>query len=259
MRLRIRMCHSHSPYVLTPSRQRFAQTDCCLRAVAITSLHLLCGRSLSTAHFKLSSYTSETLHICILRISKGVAGNMATVHPSRMALVRQDPPKDLYSQTRERRRTLSPRPSRRRSPSPPRDQRRDRKYGRYDRRDRGTEDGGRPERGRARADDYFDEASSGGEGPAPHKRTRSKSVDRERDREREERRERGKDKPRRASPEYSEYRRLSPPREGSAPAPWRQQENMYPRGRDMGRFVAGGADFMERYVIWYGRFVTVEC
>ena len=73
-------------------------------------------------------------------------------------------------------------------------------------------------------------------------------MDRERDREREERRERDRDRQRRASPEYSEYRRPTPPREGSAPAPWRQQENMYPRGRDVGRFVAGGADFMERYV-----------
>lgn len=176
---------------------------------------------------------------------------MATVHPSRMALVPQDPPKDPYSQTRDRRRTPSPRPPRRRSPSPSRAQRRDRGHDRRDRRDRGREDDRQPERSRARADDYFDEASSGGEGPAPQTRRRSKSVDRERDREREERRERGRDKPRRASPEYTEYKRPPPPREGSAPAPWRQEENMYPRGRDAGRFIAGGTDFMERHVIRY--------
>lgn len=175
---------------------------------------------------------------------------MATVHPSRMALVPQDPPKDPYSQMRDRRRSPSPRPARRRSPSPPRERERDRGYDRYDRRDR--ERVKRPERGRARADDYFDEASSGEERRAARKRSRSRSVDKERDREREERRERERDRPRRASPEYNEYRRPSPPREGSAPAPWRQQENMYPRGRDVGRFAAGGADFMERYVyvVW---------
>ena len=183
---------------------------------------------------------------------------MATVHPSRLALVPQDPPKDLYSQTRDRRRSPSPRPPRRRSPSP-RERERRRGYDRSDRRDRDRDDARRPERGRARADDYFDEASSGEERPAPRKRSRSRSVDRERDREREERRERDRDRQRRASPEYSEYRRPTPPREGSAPAPWRQQENMYPRGRDVGRFVAGGADFMERYVALFNQLVYFEC
>ena len=186
---------------------------------------------------------------------------MATVHPSRMALVPQDPPKDVYSQTRDRRRSPSPRPSRRRSPSPPRERERDRGYDRYDRQGRDREDARRPERGRARADDYFDEAGAGEERTPPRKRSRSRSVDREREREREERRERGRDRPRRASPEYNEYRRPSPSREGSAPAPWRQQENMYPRGRDAGRYATGGADFMERYAClvcssWSGRTLT---
>ncbi|KAH9839242.1 ras-induced vulval development antagonist-domain-containing protein [Rhodofomes roseus] len=179
---------------------------------------------------------------------------MATIHPSRMGLVPQDPPKDVYAQTRDRRRSPSPRAPRRRSPPPhlSRDKdRHDRRDHRDDDRDRDrrrdSEAGKRAERGRARADDYFDEASSGGEGRAPPKRARSRSVDKERDREREERgeREKERDRPRRRSPEYSEYRRPSPPREGSAPAPWRQQENMYPRGGGMGRFAGGGADYME--------------
>ncbi|PCH36100.1 DUF926-domain-containing protein [Wolfiporia cocos MD-104 SS10] len=181
---------------------------------------------------------------------------MATVHPSRLGLVPQDP-KDRHPVSREdRRRPPSPQYPRRRTPSRERerdseyrrdDVRKDRSRSRDGDRERGGESSRRYERERGRADDYFDD-----DGERARRRSRSRSVgrerDRERDREREERRER--DRARRASPEYSEYRRPSPPvrvREDAPPAPWRQPENMYPRGRD--RFphagYGGGADFME--------------
>ncbi|KAI0930074.1 hypothetical protein AcV5_006874 [Taiwanofungus camphoratus] len=184
---------------------------------------------------------------------------MATVHPSRMALVPQDP-KDVYAQRQPAPRGRSPSPRYTRSRSNDRAYRRDEPRRDRDRersreraggraRDRDREDEGRRrhERTRARADDYFDDASSSDE--RRRNRSRSRSVDRERDREREEKRER--DRPRRASPEYSEYRRPSPPREreGSVPAqaPWRQQENMYPgrRERPPHNGYGGGADFMD--------------
>ncbi|OCH92453.1 DUF926-domain-containing protein [Obba rivulosa] len=190
---------------------------------------------------------------------------MATVHPSRLALVPQDP-KDIYPTRQPRGRSPSPRYNRKpasRSRSRDRGNRRDDPPHEYDRdrrrddepRDRHDErDVGRsrrPERERARADDYFStediENRDGRRGES-----RSRSVDRERDTEREERRER--DKPRRASPDYSDYRKPSPlrAREGSAPAqpqaPWRQPENMYPtrRGPALGGYgPGGGEDFME--------------
>ncbi|OBZ71031.1 hypothetical protein A0H81_09154 [Grifola frondosa] len=104
----------------------------------------------------------------------------------------------------------------------------------------------RYERERARADDYFDQDKR--ESDKPKGRSRSRSVDKVRDREREDIRVR--DKPPRASPEYSEYRRPSspPPREQDHAAvqpPWRDQENMY-RGRaERQHYGGGGADFLE--------------
>ena len=91
--------------------------------------------------------------------------------------------------------------------------------------------------------------------------------------EREERRARSRegerDRPRRASPDYSDYRKPSPPRvrEGSAPAPphggapWRQQENMYPsrggRHPQYGGF-GGGSDFLERCVYFVGLRINLS-
>lgn len=175
---------------------------------------------------------------------------MATIHPSRLGLVPQDSKaSSAYTTPEIRGRAPPPHLERRRSPSPTRS--RDR-YGRdsrgrdgYNDREGDRRDGARSGRTRARADDYFD---GEGEKERGRERERSRSGDRRRDREREDRREerRGDDRPRRPSPEYSEYRRPSPPaREGSAPAPWRQQENMYP-GRRGGLPPAGGSDFLER-------------
>lgn len=169
---------------------------------------------------------------------------MATVHPSRMALVPQDtrPP----SSALRRGRSPSPR-SQSRDVRPRSQTRRDNRDANedYDRRDRD-----RSRRDRARADDYF-----GGErnGNSRRERSRSGSVDKQRDREREERRE--QDRPRRPSPEYNEYRRPPSPRvEGVSDAPWRQQENMYPNRRDRAPHMGaphmgfnGGSDYMDRY------------
>ncbi|CCL98674.1 uncharacterized protein FIBRA_00676 [Fibroporia radiculosa] len=183
---------------------------------------------------------------------------MATVHPSRMGLVPQDPKDTHPSSRRDRGRSPSPQYSRRHSPShdTDKDYRRDNTRRaqngdshRYRERDRSKQRDSESSRRyeRARADDYFNDVSSGA--GQQKNRNRSKSTHRERDNERDEKKER--DRTRRPSPEYEEYRRPSPPREheGSAlpQAPWRQQENMYPRVRD--RAMNGGyaGDFMERY------------
>ena len=94
---------------------------------------------------------------------------MATVHPSRMALI----PRDIRD-------SRSNRP-RGRSPSPRRSRSRDRDEG------RGRDSG----RGREREDYRASE-------------------------------------PRRASPQYEDYRRPPPPPAGESSAPWRQKESMYP-------------------------------
>lgn len=177
---------------------------------------------------------------------------MATIHPSRLGLVPQDA-KDSYEHKQDDRQGRSlPRNSARRSPS--RTPSRDRGHTRNSRGpnehnsrdgDRKDVDGGR--KARARADDYFDGDRNGGRSRG---RERSRSADIQRDREREERR--SDDRPRRPSPEYSEYKRPSPPHasEGSAPAPWRQQENMYPSRRG-GMGHSNGSEFLDRYVHFY--------
>lgn len=181
---------------------------------------------------------------------------MATVHPSRMGLV----PQDRSTSTDQRYgRPSSPQKTngRARSPTPRRDEGRDsdRNGRRHD--SRSERDAGR--RDRARADDYFDGERRESERRG---RTRSRSVDKQRDREREERDK--QERPRRPSPEYSEYKRPSSPRreDAAAPAPWRQQENMYPNRRDRPPHIingyggggggggGGGADFMDRYVLF---------
>jgi hypothetical protein len=150
---------------------------------------------------------------------------MATVHPSRMALVPQDT-KDVYA---DRKRTRSPprRHSRSRSRSRERDSRRNRSH--------------HDSKGRRR------------NGSSDGSRDRGRDGDTSRNTERRERsRERNGDNGfsrRRVSPVYPDYRKPSPPppREDSQ-APWRQQENMYPSRRDRDRPYggSGGSDFMER-------------
>ncbi|KAG6826383.1 hypothetical protein H0H92_016046 [Tricholoma furcatifolium] len=131
---------------------------------------------------------------------------MATIHPSRMALISQSGGRpEAYV----RRKSPSP-PPRHRSPTPNRSRSRERRR-----------DGGR-ERENSRRE-YDDDR-------------RGRDTERERDRDRDGREER-----RRASPQYDDYRRPAPPQpEGQAP--WRQPENIY---SNRNRGPAGGSDFME--------------
>lgn len=171
---------------------------------------------------------------------------MATIHPSRMGLVPQEPKQD-YQRDRQRGRSPSPRSSRR-SLSRDRGGYRDEEDSRNNRNGADREVDRR--KYRARADDYFEGGRRGDNRP----RERSRSVDKQRDKERDARHTSARD--RRPSPEYSEYRRLSPPYEhreehGSTAAPWRKQENMYPtrRGGPLANgYEGGGSDFMNRYV-----------
>ncbi|KAI0373945.1 DUF926-domain-containing protein [Pilatotrama ljubarskyi] len=219
---------------------------------------------------------------------------MAMVHPSRLGLVPQDrptrrspsppppPPSSRHDSRRDhdhddhgRDRDGSKergQEDRRNRENGERERDRDERRNAYGDRSRRHEREHERDRARARADDYFDDAAARMDVDGPddkdgerrgRKRSRSRSADGERDREREERRERERDRERdggrarRASPEYGEYRRPSPPRgredergqEGGAQkAPWRQQENMYAGrgGRGYGGgYSGGGADFLE--------------
>ncbi|GJE97744.1 as-induced vulval development antagonist-domain-containing protein [Phanerochaete sordida] len=169
---------------------------------------------------------------------------MATIHPSRLALVPQGL-RDTNTRTRDappHQSSRQPSPPRYKRRSPSRSRSRDRGYKRdapgesNGRRDDGDDrrNGDKSRRTRARADDYFD-SERDDDRARGRGRERSRSLDRERDREREDRRPADVNRARRPSPEYSEYRRPSPPhmREETPPAaPWRQQENMYPGKRD---------------------------
>ncbi|KAG1900498.1 ras-induced vulval development antagonist-domain-containing protein [Suillus fuscotomentosus] len=161
---------------------------------------------------------------------------MATVHPSRMGLVPQDP-KDTYL---ARRRARSPSP---RARSPPRHSERERDSGRNRARDRSRE---RERDKRRDASKHKDR-----DGGDVRKRDddidprQSLNPDRGRDRERDRSKER-----RRGSPEYTDYKRHAtpPPTE----APWRNQENLYPnrQGRDRpphagGSYGGGGSEYLE--------------
>ncbi|KDQ57405.1 hypothetical protein JAAARDRAFT_177518 [Jaapia argillacea MUCL 33604] len=149
---------------------------------------------------------------------------MATVHPSRMGLVPQDPPKNAYVKPTATR-TRSPERSRdrygrdERRDTRDRDHRRDRD--RDDRRDRGrddTRDRDRDDRDRRDGDRHM----------RKEKETRERS------------RSRGKsdnDKDRRASPEYEDYKRPASP---ARDVPWRQQDSRKDRGGD--RPMYGGGD-----------------
>jgi hypothetical protein len=164
---------------------------------------------------------------------------MATVHPSRMAFI---PP-----EAREvRHRPRSPTPPYRSRRSPSRSRSRSRSH----------------ERGQDRRSRYRqDERNDGGRG--------GRERDRDRDRDREDRRrERSRERGRRASPEYAEYRRPSPPPpsrdEGNSneKPPWHQAENMYPNKRgERDRYQEAGVrrggtgtDFLERYVPFFSFF-----
>ncbi|KAH7888872.1 ras-induced vulval development antagonist-domain-containing protein [Phlebopus sp. FC_14] len=125
---------------------------------------------------------------------------MATIHPSRMALVSQDP-KDIYPE-RRRGRSPSPRTSKRRDYESHRDTERYRE--RTDRRDWGRD------RDRDRS--------------TPSRREDESERSRERERDFGRDQEKGRDR-RRPSPEYSDYKRTASPGPAS---PWRQPENMYP-------------------------------
>ncbi|TFK70621.1 DUF926-domain-containing protein [Pluteus cervinus] len=139
---------------------------------------------------------------------------MATVHPSRMALVPRDPPP--HKRDEPRRRSPSPR----RTPSPSRDRDRER--------DRQRNARNSDSRGRRRS----------------YSRSRSpRRGDRDKDRDRERDRNDNRRSDRRRSPEYGDYRRPSPGPDSQAPL--KSQENMYPNRRgDYGRGGAG-ADFLE--------------
>ena len=142
---------------------------------------------------------------------------MATVHPSRMGLVPQDP-KQTQKIPYYRR---SPSPRRNRSATPSRSRSRD---GGRNGRDKDTHRGSY----RGTRDDI---------------RGRDHIRDNPRDGHRDGDRRRG-------SPQYDDYRRPPPSVEGQAP--WRQPENMYPnrRGMKSDRPHGGaGPDFMERFVV----------
>lgn len=159
---------------------------------------------------------------------------MATIHPSRLGLVPQDPPK-------RRRRSPSPPPRRRsRSRSPSyRDKERERDR---DGRDRDSQRRGRDERDRER--ERYRDYSRGARG----RDDRNDSRGRENGRGGGESPRRNAPDGRRASPLYDDYRR--PVVEGQTP--WRQPENMYPN-RGGGRpYGAGseGAGFLESCVLF---------
>ncbi|KAH0589572.1 hypothetical protein H2248_005309 [Termitomyces sp. 'cryptogamus'] len=139
---------------------------------------------------------------------------MATIHPSRMALISGGRTEAYNS----RRRSPSP-IHRRRTPTPGRNNSRERTQG--DERERDN----RKDR------DYSDD-----------RRGRDEYA---RDSDREGRSER-----RRASPQYDDYRRPAPQPENQSRAPWRQPENMYSNRNSGSRpsyagGPSGGSDFME--------------
>ncbi|KAG6919342.1 hypothetical protein DXG01_006888 [Tephrocybe rancida] len=142
---------------------------------------------------------------------------MASIHPSRMALI---------FQTGGRPEAFT---SRRRSPSPARKR-------------------PSPSRGRSRSRERTRDSDRGREnGRGGHEEDRRGRDDGARNRDREDRSDQ-----RRASPQYDDYRRPAPQPEGQAP--WRHPENMYGNragngppqaGGSYGGGPAGGSDFME--------------
>lgn len=177
---------------------------------------------------------------------------MATVHPSRMGLVPQDP-KDVYPGLR-----------RGRSPSPSHRYARDRRERDRDSESDNDSEGGRGgERERGRPDDRRDRRRDRGDDrTSPRQRDSGRRMDdRDKDRDRGRYRERERDKDRngdrdrsrsrrRASPEYGDYKRPASPGLGTP--------NMYPnrqlRDRTYERrsgYGGGGSEYLERCATFY--------
>ncbi|KAI9571135.1 DUF926-domain-containing protein [Boletus coccyginus] len=166
---------------------------------------------------------------------------MATVHPSRMGLVPQDP-KDIYQG-----------PRRGRSPSPPRRHDRDR---RERDRERGRENNDDSERGRGgnreRPDDRRDRRRGHDDdrtSPPRHKDNGRRPDDRDRGRHRERERDEDRDRDRsrsrrRGSPEYEDYKRPASP----GPATPSMHPNRPPRDgtyERRGGYGGGGSEYFE--------------
>jgi hypothetical protein len=178
---------------------------------------------------------------------------MATVHPSRMRLVPQDP-KDGYRRARSR--------------SPPHGYDRDRKErekARHRESDNDGERGRGGERERGRPDDRLDRRRDRDDDrTSPRRKDSARRVDdndkdkdrgRHRERERDGDRDRDRSKSRgRGSPEYGDYKRPASP----APAtpsmyPSRQsREGTYERRGGYGGG-GGGGDYLERCVVGFCR------
>lgn len=155
---------------------------------------------------------------------------MATVHPSRMGLVPQDP-KNVYPDSR-----------RGRSPSPPRRYDRDRRE--REKRARDSDGGERDERRESRRDRDDDQGS-------PRRRDH-----RERDRGRhqsEDKDEASKGR-RRASPEYGDYKRPASP-----PSMPRMYPNRPPQDGAYERRSYGGGEYLERYVTQCLSVLCAQC
>lgn len=177
---------------------------------------------------------------------------MATVHPSRMGLVPQDP-KDVCPDLR-----------RGRSPSPPyrydRDRReRDRKKEKARDRDNDNDKARGGESERERPDDRHGRRRDRGDDwtSPPHRDSGRRVNDRERDKDRGRYRERDKDRDRdrsrsrrRASPEYGDYKR--------PPSPGPGTPNMYPNRQPQdgtyerrGGHGAGSSQYLERCATFF--------
>ncbi|KAF8444773.1 ras-induced vulval development antagonist-domain-containing protein [Boletus edulis BED1] len=157
---------------------------------------------------------------------------MATVHPSRMGLVPQDP-RDVYQARRAR------------SPSPPHryDRRRDSESDDDD--DRRRE--GDREKERKRSDDRRDQRRDRNSERRVDDRDRDRNRGRYRERERDEDRNRDRERSksrRRASPEYGDYKRPASP----SPATPSMYPNRQPRDgkyERRGGYGGGGNDYLE--------------
>ncbi|TFK37033.1 ras-induced vulval development antagonist-domain-containing protein [Crucibulum laeve] len=167
---------------------------------------------------------------------------MATIHPSRMALIPENMRKP-ESDSRHNR-SVSPRRNRR-SPSPSRNQ--DRHRGRDERAEGGRND-------RRERDDRIQEIDDRGRERDVNRSEKGRGRERESGREGRSRDSHRDSGTRRASPQYEDYKRPAPSTQSEVP--WRQPENMYPsRGGGVphaggsygggGGYGGGGADFME--------------
>ncbi|KAF8907842.1 ras-induced vulval development antagonist-domain-containing protein [Gymnopilus junonius] len=175
---------------------------------------------------------------------------MATVHPSRMALI----PQEIREPASLKYRGRSPSPRRsssRRSASPP-PRRRNTSRSRERERERDRErdrDGGRDRR-RGHDDDRERDRDRPREKDRDRRGGRDGSRDRDSQRGRDSYRDRDRaPEPRRASPKYEDYKRpqgppaAGPGEGGESSAPWRKQDSMYPPRHFQGG--SAGANFLE--------------